>query len=182
MLLRGFHQSFSNSVSIDDFRRIFEHMVKLKGRSSIKIYLRIKSIKFGCKFWYHNASEIRCLYQFDLYLGKKNGRRTSGTRCCFEDDLILSNQSKFFFFFDNFFNSPSLMVKIYETSLYAIGTVRKDRNRMLEMTFERQMKRVNFEYMYSCKVACSKWLNRHSATMLFRIVKRMAIISTVQCS
>ena len=45
-------------------------MVKLKGRSSMKQYVKNKLIKLGFKFWYLCASETGYLYQFDLYMGK----------------------------------------------------------------------------------------------------------------
>ena len=35
-LMNHFNQSFSNSISNDDFQRIDEHMVKLKGLSIMK--------------------------------------------------------------------------------------------------------------------------------------------------
>ena len=44
-----------------------------------------------------------------------------------------------------------------------------------------KMKRGNFEYLYSDKVACCKWLDRPSVTMLFRNIEGMATASTVLC-
>ena len=45
--------------------------MKFKGQSSIKKYVKNKPIKWGFKFCYRCASEAGYLYQFDLYLGKK---------------------------------------------------------------------------------------------------------------
>ena len=70
-LINHFSQSFSNSVSNDDSQSHDEHMMKFKGRSSMKQYVNDKPVKWGFKFWYHCASETGYLYQFDLYLGKK---------------------------------------------------------------------------------------------------------------
>ena len=61
-----FNQSFTNSVSNDDSQSIDEHMVKLKGRSSMKQLVKDKPIKWGFKFWLCCASETGYLYQFDL--------------------------------------------------------------------------------------------------------------------
>ena len=73
-----------------------------------------------------------------------------------------------FFFFYNFFNIPSLIAKLYERGLYGIGNAQKDMKGMPEMPFKRKMKRGDFEYLYFDKVACCKWLEMHSVTMLFR--------------
>ena len=50
---------------------------------------------------------------------------------------------------------------------------------MPEMPDDRKMKRGDFEYLYSDKVACCKWLDRRSVTILFSNVEGMATTSTV---
>ena len=47
-------------------------MTKFKGRSSTRQYLKMKPIKWGFKWWFRCASSNSYLYEFDLYLGKKN--------------------------------------------------------------------------------------------------------------
>ena len=81
--------------------------------------------------------------------------------------------------FDNFLNSPSLIVKLCERGKYGIGTARKDRKEMPEIPVDRQVKRDDFEFLYSDKVACCKWLDRRSVTMLFSNVEGMVTTSTV---
>ena len=65
-LINHFKQILSNSVSIDDSQSIDEYMVKFKGRSSMKQYVKNNSIKWGFKFWHRCASETE-----HLPLGKK---------------------------------------------------------------------------------------------------------------
>ena len=66
-LVNHFKQSLSNSVSIDDSDDSDdEHMVKFKGRSSMKQYVKNKSFKWGFKFWHRCAREAEY-----LCLGKK---------------------------------------------------------------------------------------------------------------
>ena len=84
-----------------------------------------------------------------------------------------------FSFFDNFSNSPTLIVKLYESCLYGIGTAQKDRKGMLEMLVDRKVKRGDFKYLYSNAIARCKWLNRCSVTMLFSNVEWMATTFTV---
>ena len=88
---------------------------------------------------------------------KKKCRRKSRIRFCFENNWIPSKHS-LHSFFDNSFNSPSRMAKLYERDLYGIDNARKDRRGMLEMPVNRKMKRGNFEYLYFKTVACvSGW-------------------------
>ena len=49
---------------------------------------------------------------------------------------------------------------------------------MTEMLVKRKMKRGDFKYLYFDKVACCKWLDMHSVTMLFRNIEGMAKTST----
>ena len=44
---------------------------------------------------------------------------------------------------------------------------------------DRKMKRCDFEYLYSSKIACFKWLDRFSVTLLFSNVEGMTAKSTV---
>ena len=60
--INNFNQSFSNPVSNGDSQNIDEHMVKFKGRSSMKQFVKSKPIKCGFKFWYSCASETGYLY------------------------------------------------------------------------------------------------------------------------
>ena len=84
-------------------------------------------------------------------------------------------------FFNNFFNSPSLITKLYDRDLYGICTARKDRVGMPEMTANRKMRRGDHDYMYSDKVACCKWFDRRSVLMLFSNIEVMSTTSTVLC-
>ena len=47
------------------------------------------------------------------------------------------------------------------------------------MPFDRQIKRADFEYLYSDKIVCCKWLDRRSVAMLFSNAEGMATTSTV---
>ena len=67
-LLNYFNQSFSNSVLNDNSQNIDDDMVKFKGWSSMKWYVKNKPIKCGFKFCYWCASETEYFYQFDLDL------------------------------------------------------------------------------------------------------------------
>ena len=46
-------------------------MVKFKGRSGIRQYIKSKLIKWDFKFWFHCSSKCGYLYQKDVYIGRK---------------------------------------------------------------------------------------------------------------
>ena len=43
-------------------------------------------------------------------------------------------------FFDNFFNSPTLIQRLYDNGLYGLGKARSDRINMLQMRKDKEMK------------------------------------------
>ena len=51
-MIDHFNNSFSNTVSNDEFYSVDEHKVKFKGLSSMKQYVKKKTIKWGFKFYY----------------------------------------------------------------------------------------------------------------------------------
>ena len=57
-------------MSDAEMQSIDEHITKFKGRMSCK-YVKNKPIKAGFKQWCRYCSKIGCLYEFDIYLGKK---------------------------------------------------------------------------------------------------------------
>ena len=76
--------------------------------------MKNKPIKWGFKFWFRCGAKSGYLYEFDMYLGKKGN-----TEFGLGESVILSLCQKLkdthcFVFFDNFFTSPALLVKLLE--------------------------------------------------------------------
>ena len=65
------NSKFCEVLSNDSEQSIDEHMVKFKGRSGMKQYIKSKPIKWGFKFWFRCSSKSGYLYQMDIYLGRK---------------------------------------------------------------------------------------------------------------
>ena len=61
---------------------------------------------------------------------------------------------------------PSLILKLIDKGLYGIGTARMERKGMPKMKPDKQMKRGDHEYQFTENVACCKWFDRRSVTML----------------
>ena len=51
-------------------------------------------------------------------------------------------------YFDNFFNSPKLIAKLFQKGIYGIGTVRANRKQMPKMIDDKQMKSRNCEFFF----------------------------------
>ena len=47
---------------------IDESMMKFKGRSGMKQYIKSKTIKWGFKFWFRCPIKSGYMYQMDIYL------------------------------------------------------------------------------------------------------------------
>ena len=120
------NKSFQENYSNEPTPSTDKHMTKFKGRYSMRQYLKMKPIKWGFKLWFPCASSNGYLYEFDLYLGKKQnvaGNLGEGVV------MQLSEKLKGTFctlFFDNLFNSLLLTKKVFEENIYAIWTVRSN--------------------------------------------------------
>ena len=103
--------------------------------------MKNKPIKWGFKFWFRCASKTGYLYQLDFYFGKKEKTAENvGPSVVLKMTECLEN-SYCTVFFDNFFHGPSLITKLFDRGLYGVGTARKDRVGMTEMTADRKMRR-----------------------------------------
>ena len=153
-LIDHFNKVFPEAMSDDSEQTIDEHMVKFKGRSSMKQYLKKKPIKWGFKFWFRYASKTGYLQEMDL--GKKQQVEHS-----LGEGVVLQlsqklNDTYCTLFFNNVINSPSLAETLYQHGVYGIGTVRKDRKDMPSMVLDKAMKREDHEFQYSDKAISCK--------------------------
>ena len=107
--------------SIDD------HMTKFKGRSSMRQYLNMKPTKWGFKWWFRCTGSNGYLYELYLYLGRKQNVEVN-----LGEGVVMQLPEKLkgtfcTLLFDNFFNSPLLINKLFEENIYTIGNVRSNR-------------------------------------------------------
>jgi hypothetical protein len=106
-----------------------ESLVPFKGRSSMKQYMPMKSVKRGYKVWCLTDSRNGFVSQFDTYSGRSD---TQGYSSFSLGEMVLSAcdtyiDSHRFIAFDNFFTSYHLLKTLNERDLYAMGTVRGSR-------------------------------------------------------
>lgn len=175
-----FNESFSNAVSNADMQSVDEHMVKFKGRSSMKQYVKKKPIKWGFKFWFRCSSKTGYLYQLDLYLGKKDHVEYNLGEGVVLDMCKPLENTFCTVFFDNFFNSPRLISSLFKKGIYGIGTVQSNRKGMPTLLPDKKMKRGDFEFQLSKDIGCCKWMDSRSVVLLFTNIEGLQAVSSVQ--
>ena len=70
-------------------------------------------------------------------------------------------------YFDNLFNSPKVIEKLFQNSIYGIGTIRANRKQTPKMIDdEKQMKRRDCTFLFSGNAMACKWMNNQSVLLL----------------
>ena len=121
--------------------------------------MKSEPMKWGFKFWFCCGAKSGYLYEFNMYLGKK-GNTIFGLG----ESVILPLCQKLkdthcFIFFDNFFTSPALLVKLLEMGIYATGTVRANRKSMPVLKHDKEMKRGEHDWFSSNHLSAIKWMD-----------------------
>ena len=93
----------------------------------MKQYIENKPNKWGFKDWYRCDSETGYVYQLELYQRRKEKRELNLGSSVALDLCQVPKDTYCQVFFDNFFNSPTLIQKLHDNGLYGLGTVRSDR-------------------------------------------------------
>ena len=83
-------------------------------------------------------------------------------------------------FFDNFFNSPTLIQNLHDNGLYGVGTARSDRINMPQMKKDKEMKQGDYQYEFYNHIACIKWYDNKSVMLLGNHLEERTSILTGQ--
>ena len=83
-------------------------------------------------------------------------------------------------FFDNFFNSPTLIQKLHDNGLYGLGTARSDTINMRQMKKDKEMKWGDSQCKFYNHIVCMKWYDNKSVILLGSHLEEITSISTVQ--
>ena len=95
---------------------------------SCKQYMKNKPIIWGFKWSCRCSSKTGYLYELYLYVGKKEKTELGlGEKVVLDLSKKLEN-THCMLYFDNFFNSPTLVEKLFDLGIYCFGTIRSDRN------------------------------------------------------
>ena len=117
------YQRSSKHVS---HQSIDEHMMKFKGHHSMKQYIKNKSIKWGFKFWLHCDAVTGYLYEFDIYIGRKDHPDLGLGETVFLDLTKKLAGTGASIYADNYSNSTTLAARLQDRNLSFVGVVRKD--------------------------------------------------------
>ena len=104
----------------------------------------------------------------DIYLGRK---QTPEFNLGLGEEVVLQltkdlERSFCTVSFDNSFNSPKLIEKLFQKGIYGIGTVRANRKQMPKMINDEQMKRGDCEFLFSRNTMVCKWMDNRSVLLL----------------
>lgn len=129
---------------------IDECMVKFKGRSSLKQYMRDKPVKRGYKIWML-CDESSYNLKFQIYTGKVEGSNREfnlGERIV--TDLCRGLEGKnHIAIMDNYFTSYSCFYHLKEKKIMACGTVNPSRKNLPKFVEDKTLKRGEFDYSVS---------------------------------
>ena len=145
---------------------IDESMVPYFGRSSLKMFIRGKPIRFGFKLWSLCAAN-GYPYHLQIYTGRDTtgSSQPLGTRVVKSMVSMISSHSDIqshALYFDNFFTSYQLLSELKEMKVKATGTIRQFRTGGLHKVFksDKEMKkqcRGSFDYRSDGRVFILKW-------------------------
>ena len=128
--------------------------------------MKNKPIKWGFKFWFRCGAKSGYLYEFDVYLEKKGNTEFGLGESTFLTLCQKLKDTHCFVFFENFFTSVALLVKLLEIGIYATGTVRVNRKNMPVLKHDKEMKRGEQDWFSSNHLSAIKWMDNKSVILL----------------
>ena len=145
---------------------IDESMVPHFGRSSLKMYIRGKPIRFGFKLWSLCATN-GYPYHLQIYKGRDTTGNTEPLVARVVKSMVdivssCSNVESHSLYFDNFFTSYLLLLELREMNVKATGTIRQFRTGGVHtiLPSDKDMKkqpRGSFDYRSDGNIFVVKW-------------------------
>lgn len=124
----------------------------------------LKPIKRGFKVWALACSVIGYMFSFDIYTGKTSGGDITlglGEKVVLSLTLALEGLG-YCIFFDNFFSSIPLLIKLLEKNLFACGTFRKIRKfyPVDVLKSDKSLKKGDLDFAQSGDITVTKWKDK----------------------
>ena len=79
-------------------------------------------------------------------------------------------------YFDNFFNGPKLIEKLFQKGIYNIGTIQASRKQMPKMIDDKQMKRRDCEFLFPGNTMACKWMDNRSVMDSLHCFERPKVV------
>lgn len=146
---------------------IDESMVKFKGRSSLKQFMRDKPIKRGFKIWMLCDSSGYNL-KFDIYTGRGDDQSGKGLASRVVLNLVQNfTQKNHSLYIDNFFNGYELLLTLKNHKIFACGTVRPQRKYLPNLLDDKKLKRGEYDWKRSEDgITMFKWKDKKAVNFL----------------
>ena len=123
------NNAFQNCGEPERQQSIDERMVKFKGHSIMRQYIKNKPVKWGFKLWMRRGAKSGYTFEIDVYTGKSSNQLAFvglGERAVVDLTNTLIGTGCMIFM-DNFFSSPYLFATLHNHGLMATATVRPNR-------------------------------------------------------
>lgn len=176
--------SFLNSYNPGRNLSVDESMVAFKGRTQLKQYMPQKPIKRGFKVWALACSQTGYLLNFSVYEGKKESQEEGllGEKTVLE--LTRPFQGKHYcVYFDNFFASFPLLVKLLNRNIFGCGTIRTNRKNFPTefLVADKQLKAAESDSVGTTFLTVSKWKDRgKKSVVVASTIHTVSDMSTVK--
>lgn len=160
-MINYLNDAFRKSFSPDKHLSCDESMVAFKGRSGIKQYMPMKPVKRGFKIWALCCSGY--LLSFMVYEGKKESKEQGslGEKTVLE--MTSNYQEKgYCVFFDRFFSSIDLVLKLLSRKIFACGTMMQNRKYFPKsiLKSDKTLKMDEYDFATSGEISVFKWMDR----------------------
>ena len=178
-VIEHLNKVFAEILSNSPFQSVNKHMCKFKGRLSMKQYIKNKPIKWVFKYWYSCDSETD--YAFSIRIVPRAKGETElnlGSSVVLDLCQVLKDTSCHVFF-DNFFNSPTLIQNLHDNGLHGLSTAHSNRISMPQMKKDKETKRGDYQCKFYNHIACIKWCDNKSVMLLRSHLEEITSISTV---
>ncbi len=121
-------------------------MVPFKGQISIKQYIKSKPKPWGINvFVFFGSSGI--VYDFMIYQGKQTSipiemkeKFGIGSSTVLQLTNIFPKKCNFNLYFDNYFTALPLLLKLKESRIFSVGTIRKNRDGKCPLLSDKDLK------------------------------------------
>ena len=146
----------------------------------MKQNIKNKLIKWGFKYLHRWDSQTGQVYQLESYQGRKQKRELNLGSSVVLDLCQVLKDAYCHVFFDNFFNSPTLIQKLHDNGLYGLGTARSNRINMSQMKKNNEIKWGDYQWKFYNHITCIKWYGNKSMMIIRSHLEEIISTSTVQ--
>ena len=121
---------FQEALLPESHQPIDEHICKFKGKSLMRQYIKNNPINGASNFGFGAVPSLGICINL-IFIWEKSPKQEFGLG----ESVVLSlcenlKNGYCYVFFDNFFTSPNLMLKLFEDGIYATGTIRSNLKHM----------------------------------------------------